>query len=338
MKLWQKALLAFGAFFSLIAVILLCGIVYFRLSVLPYYGASEKAFIIPGLRDGFIPQGMHYDAREECFFITGYMSSKEASPVYIVEKESGELRKTVLLLEEDGTAFTGHAGGIALYGDYVYLAGGSDYCLYVYSYSEILSAEDGTGVICKGVFSTQASDEDYVRISCLTVSGDRLIVGEFYRDEDYMTQDSHKLTTKGGDYNQAVAVEFRLSAEAPFGIEPTPVGAYSLPDHVQGMCLADGNFYLSTSYGATFSHILAYSESKLNNEGEITLLGETVTLYSLDSSVLASDYKLAPMAEEIELVDGRLYVMCESASGKYLFGNLIGAKWCYATDLEKMNG
>lgn len=43
------------------------------------------------------------------------------------------------------------------------------------------------------------------------------------------------------------------------------------------------------------------------------------------------------MAEEIVTVDGRMYIMCESASNKYFFGNLIGGKWCYRTDLEKMN-
>ena len=36
------------------------------------------------------------------------------------------------------------------------------------------------------------------------------------------------------------------------------------------------------------------------------------------------------------MVDGKLYVMCESASNKYKFGKLIGGKWCYATNLEEM--
>ena len=42
------------------------------------------------------------------------------------------------------------------------------------------------------------------------------------------------------------------------------------------------------------------------------------------------------MSEEIVLVDGKTYVMCESASDKYKFGKFTGAKWCYATDLTKM--
>lgn len=334
-KITKTILTVLAVLLALVLLVLLGAIAYFRLSVLPYYSASEPTFAIPGLSDGFIPQGIHYDAKEGCFLVTGYMQKGGASPVYLVDKSSGELRKAVVLLQEDGTEFDGHTGGIGQYGDYVYLAGSSDHCLYVYSYAEMLSASDGGGVTCKGAFSIEAGENDYIRVSCLTVSGDRLVVGEFFRDGSHKTQTTHKLTTKGGAYNQALAVEYRLSEDAPFGIEPTPVKAYSLPDQVQGICFADGKLYLSTSYGASFSHLLAYEESKLHDEGELTLLGATVPLYSMDETVQLFSRKIAPMSEEIEIVDGKLYVMCESASKKYLFGNLIGARRCYATDLSE---
>ena len=54
----------------------------------------------------------------------------------------------------------------------------------------------------------------------------------------------------------------------------------------------------------------------------------------LDSSVLKTDLKIAPMSEEIVTVEGQLYVMCESASNKYIFGKFTSAKYCYATDLS----
>ena len=37
------------------------------------------------------------------------------------------------------------------------------------------------------------------------------------------------------------------------------------------------------------------------------------------------------MAEEIEFVNDEMLTLCESASKKYKFGKLTGAKWCYAT-------
>jgi hypothetical protein len=329
---WGIVLIVLCCIVSLVALVLIGAIGYFKLSVASYYSASEKEFVIPDLKEDFVPQGMHYDTNNKHFLVTGYSSSGEASPIYIVGEDP---YKTVRLRNADGSDFRGHAGGIAMANDYVYIAGGDDRCLYVYSYSEILSVSDGGSVNCKGTFSTKASDNDYVDVSCVTVVGDRIIIGEFYRDIDYPTLDSHKLTTGAGDYNQALAVEFKLSSEAQFGIEPKPVSAYSMPDHVQGMYFTDEKVYLSTSYGATFSHILEYDVSRLN-KSEITVLGTKTTLYELDSSSLSYDYKIAPMSEEIEIVDGRLYVMCESASNKYIFGKLIGGKWCYSTDLEKM--
>ena len=325
-------LIALISLVALVALVLIGAIGYFKLSVVSYYSASEKEFIIPGLKEDFVPQGMHYDENKGHFLVTGYSSSGEASPVYIVDDDS---YKTVRLKKADGSDFRGHAGGIAVANDYVYIAGGDDRCLYVYSYSEILAAQDGGSVNCKGAFSTKASDNDYVDVSCVTVVKDRIIIGEFYRDIDYPTLDSHKLTTGAGDYNQALAVEFKLSLESEFGIDSDPVAAYSLPDHVQGMYFTDEKIYLSTSYGASFSHIFEYDVSRVN-KSEITVLGTKTTLYELDSSSLSYDYKIAPMSEEIEIVDGRLYVMCESASNKYMFGKLIGGKWCYSTNLEKM--
>ena len=42
------------------------------------------------------------------------------------------------------------------------------------------------------------------------------------------------------------------------------------------------------------------------------------------------------MAEEIIFVDGKMLIMCESASAKYVFGKFTGGRWCYATDVEKL--
>lgn len=48
-----------------------------------------------------------------------------------------------------------------------------------------------------------------------------------------------------------------------------------------------------------------------------------------------AEFKLAPLAEEILVVDGKLYTMCEAATDKYIFGKFTSAKYCYATDISK---
>ncbi len=319
-----------------IAAILLGGRLWFRLPVANYYKHSEKAFLIPGLGEKFVPQGLSYDAASGSFFVTGYRSGEGASPIYLVDKKSGKTVKEVLLLEEDGSDFCGHAGGLSVYGPYVYVAGGGDHCLFVYSKDEILQAEDGAGVVCLGSFPVSIYEEGDMSVSFTAVGDGTLWAGEFYREQNYKTADSHKRTTKAGDYQQAMAVAYRFSdaADAVFGLDPVPVKAYSLPDLVQGMCFDRGKVYLSTSYAVAFSHIFVYDLAKAEAQGEIDGEKGKLPLYALDSAALVDDLTFPPMAEEIEILDGRIYTMCESASSKYIFGKLTGGKWCYATKLH----
>lgn len=329
--------IALAFLIALIGLVLLGARAYFRLSVSDYYQASEKGFVIPALGDGFVPQGLDYDERSNQFFVTGYMDDGRASPIYLVKNDDDSSYKTLRLAEADGTPFTGHAGGLTVHGDYVYVAGGGDCCLYVYSYAEMLSAEDGASVSCLGEFSL-GTKEDGIRVSFTASDEAYLYAGEFYRAGNYETAESHKLTTKAGDRQQALAVAYAFSdgEDAIFGLSATPTVAYSLPDQVQGMCFTEDQIYLSTSYGVAFSNLYEYDRTKLILQKELELLGTTLPLYALDSAAQTACFRIAPMSEEIEFVDGKLYVMCESASNKYIFGKFTSAKWCYATDVEKM--
>lgn len=336
----KKALLIAGivvlSLLALVGLVLLGLRAYMMLPINDYYKASEKAFKIPGLNEDFVPQGFCYDAERGLFLASGYSAAHEASPVYIINKENGEQVGRVLLAKEDGTAFTGHSGGIAIYNDYVYIAGGSGQCLYIFSYSELLAAQDGASIRCKGKFSVKISESDYLDVSFVTVDRDRIVVGEFYYEPAYPTLDSHKITTAAGDKNNALAVEFALSPDAEFGIDSRPLRAYSIREKVQGMCFDNGKVYLSTSWGLGFSYIYEYEESKLTDEGTIRVLDHELPLLSMDSASLVGEYKIAPMSEELVMLDGEMYIMCESASSKYIFGKFTSSKWCYKTDFAKM--
>lgn len=338
LKTWQKTLIIIGAIFAFLALVLLGAIGYFRLSVASYYNASKKAFVIPDLNDDFVPQGFHYDAENGTFIISGYMSDDDPSPLYVVDATSGKTIKEVSLRTQSGRPFTGHTGGVAVYGDYVYVAGGDARCLYVFSYDELLTASDDGEISCIGKFSTYYAEDDFVDVFFVTVHDGAIYVGEFYRAKDYPTLASHKMNTTNGDYNQAFMLKFDLDASLTdtFSISPAPAAAYSITDHVQGMAINDGKIYLSTSYGLSFSHVWEYDLASVNDEASTVVLGATTPLYSFDRGNLLHDYKIAPMSEEIVFVDGYLYTMCESASNKYIFGKFIGGKWCYKTDLSKM--
>ena len=331
---WQRLLIALLSIVLSLGVVLLGAIGYFRLPVSDYYNASEKAFKIPGLSDDFVPQGMHYDKTTDNFFISGYSSNDEdASPVYLVNKTSGETVGEVRLQNQDGSKFTGHAGGIAVYNNFVYIAGGRDNCLYIFNYADFFSQQTAK---CIGEFPLKVSETDYIDASFVTVEENRLVVGEFYDGEKYKTLASHKIETKAGDCNHALALCYDLSARAQFGIISTPTQALSIPNNVQGVCFDGEKIYLSTSYGASFSHIYEHKPTFEDNQGTIEVLGYELKLYALDRASLVYDYKIPPMSEEIVILDGELYVMCESASNKYIFGKFTGGKWCYKTKLSEM--
>ena len=87
MKMSRKAkiITAVAAVLLLIPLLLLLGVrAYVRLPHLGYYRASERAFKIPGLGDGFIPQGLDYDSARGTYLVTGYDKEGDPSPLYLV--------------------------------------------------------------------------------------------------------------------------------------------------------------------------------------------------------------------------------------------------------------
>ncbi len=334
---WVKIVIIILSVVLSLSALLLGGIAYFRLSVKDYYDNSGKAFEIPDLNSGFVPQGFCYDQNNEWFLTTGYMQNGTSSPIYIVDNSSKKTIKTVYLQDKEGKAYSGHCGGIAFYGDYVYIADGENNCLVVFDYNQIKTANNDAKINALGTFSTKYSDEDYVSPSCVEVYGNKLIVGEFYRKNSYPTPSSHHLETPSEDTNTAIALEFTLynfGFTSSFGINPTPQKAYSLPSQVQGLTFYKGNIFLSTSWGLAFSKILVYDSSECKTS-TIKMFDTTLPLTYLDSSSLIKTITAPPMSEEMVILDNNLFIMNESASNKYIFGKFTGGNWCYATYLDK---
>ncbi len=303
-----------------------------------------EEFSIPGLDEGFIPQGMGNYSSDNMFFISGYMNDGSASRIYVVEKDSdtGSYETlgyvTIITGEEsvendegdeeetDGeesddsgvtyTYYTGHACGVATNGNNFWLV--SDATVYVLSYSDVVdnaSPEGGSVTVSSTWDPNCAADFCYV-------SGSYLYVGEFYRKGNYETDESHHMTTSAGDQHYAVIFRYSATATSP----TTPLRAYSITDRIQGMALSsDGNtMVLSQSYGLSNSHILVYdlSSAKTASTG-ITVGSSTITTYCIDSSILTEDYEIPSMSEGLCSVSvgdwDRVYVLFESASVKYKY-------------------
>ncbi|MBR4404348.1 MAG: hypothetical protein IKT10_04465 [Clostridiales bacterium] len=323
---------------ALVAIVLIGARIYFRAPVSAYYKASEKAFVIPGLLDNMTPQGLDYVSSVDTYLICGYQKDGSPSRIYRVDGASGKDDGYVVMGDENGNGIKPHAGGLASHGEYLFVAGDEDACINVYSLNDVLSAKSGDVVKKLGSFSTKFLD-DKINVAWICFSDDCMIVGEFYRDPNYMTNESHWIKTTTGEENRAIAWAYKFSngEDSAFGISTSPFEMYSMPGLVQGMTVRDGKIWISQSYGTAKSTIRSYDVSGSEPVKFVDKDDIHIPVYAFDSSTQTAYFEAAPMAEEIVFVNGKLLIMSESASMKYIFGNFTGGRYCYATDIDKFS-
>lgn len=319
-------------FIIVLAIIVLFVVIVnlaFKLPVNKYCKISVRDFSYPDIYSDFIPQGVFYGAESGDIYLTGYMSDDTASPLYIIDKNSKKVRKKVRLLNKDGSPHVKHTSGLALYNGKIYITSCDDK-LYVYDPAKIHETADDEGVVCEAEVNLN-SGGDYLSACTVSVHGDNLVVSEFYKKGDYDTADGHRYESNDGT-NYAYSVEMTVDDN----YVAHPQYAYSIPDKAQGICFDNDTFYISESYGLSFSNIVSYNLNSINRAGTRNVLGEDIDFYVLDSDSMVDSLKLLPMSEEIEIIDDKMYVVCESASSKYIFGRLIGATKIRAIEMDKM--
>ena len=268
-----------------------------------YYSVKTDVCDIPGTNDGFVCQGITYVEEEEKILVTGYMSPKSASRIYVTDTNSQSYY--VSLKNSNGKDYTGHAGGIAYHGDKIYISNGS--AIHVVNLQDVLNAQNGDAVTIQYKINvhTAASfiyaDENYV------------YVGEFHDGGEYET--SHVF----GE-NHAVIERFSISSLPTSASTATPDKVYSIRNNIQGVCFANGKIVLSASWGITDSHYYVYDEADAYDSGE--------DFYGADVYFLGEckrDLKGPAMAEGLDYMDGKVITLTESASNKYIFGKFFFA-------------
>lgn len=290
-----------------------------------FYATAESKIDMPGLSEGFIPQGLDY--YNGGFFVAGYMADDSASRVYYV-KESGEV-SYVELKKANGDDFTGHCGGVAHHGDYFYVGGSGG--LYVFGFADIIDGD--------GVASQIGKFEAGMTASWVSVYDGAIYIGTFADGDAYTAKDWQSCKTPAGDENPSLMAKFLFDDESDtYGIKSTPECAWSMRNWVQGAAITSDGIILSTSSGIN-SSVFYFYEHDDTYVGEVMFGGEgenavTIPLYYLDSRTLTYQISAIPMAEEIEVVGNRLYIANESASTKYMFGILIGGESFYSIELK----
>lgn len=310
-----QILQAFGIFILAVLCLILVVIGGLNLAKFPiyseYYSMEETLCTNPGLNDGFVCQGICVSEENEVILVSGYMADKSNSRIYVTDFESNSY---YVELTREGKKYTGHAGGIALTGDTVYISNGSK--LYVFDLSDVLSAKEGEVVDIGAGFEVNSAasfvyaDENYV------------YVGEFNNPDE--EQKEHIYNTPNGTNHSIIERYTHDNLETPDKI-------YSIGDYAQGVCFTpDGKIVLSTSYGLTSTIYYVYNESDATDSGNIIdgapvyFLGECVRKVSGPA-----------MGEDLDWYDGKIITLTESASNKYIFGKLFFADDIVALDFNK---
>lgn len=301
--------------------------IFDRIKYRSFYKNADKAFAIGGLWEGAVQQGFDYSEELGLYVYSTYMKDHSTSRIYIADNDGNT--RFVELKNVDGSCHTGHVGGLSFGGDYIYVTASSDNKIMMFKTGDVLD-DDGVATACGEFEVCVSSAYVYVR-------NNTLYTGEFYIANDYETPEEHRFTTPAGDENTAIMAVYTLGVDGkPVSTDPDYI--MSTRGQVQGMAFdSKGRLILSTSWGLNASGIYVYDLDKVAN-GTVMLNGKQVAIKYVDSSCLDATIVAPPMAEELVYKNGKLLIMNESASMKYIFGKLTSGNHVWAYDYDAQIG
>lgn len=345
---------------ALIAVIAVNAIV--RIAFAGFYDEAAPEFQTPGIAEGFIPQDLSPVEGGSLWLFSGYYSNESPSPIYRHDAANGSDSRVFVELP-DGESYTGHGGGIASDGKWVYLTYESGYL--AIPLEDVLEAPDDGTARASGFVETEFTP------AFVNICDGKLYLGNFYYEGKYDSPSKMWIQSGDGTDNHAVMYEFAPDESEPYGYSTVPQTVYSIPDKVQGVCIDDGRFVLSTSWGISPSHLPVYDGATLPDGGtyryslksiaednadtgsDIADESETVhadnaveaaqksagdyvevPLKLFSNAALLQDISAPPMTEGISLCGDRIYIANESASSKYIFGKLYGGSTVYSIEVS----
>ena len=301
-----------------------------------FYKNAQAEFSIPGLKEKFVPQAFTKIDGQNKFIVGGYMSDGAASRYYLIDGVNKQVVK-YFTLSIDGEDYVGHACGVTSYGNHLWTCSneGEGGTAYRFLLSDVENVENGKSVEIKDSFATNNGADN------IMVSGNMLWVGEFYREGNYETDESHHIKTRSGETNMAVAFGYELNSSNENGLQDTiPDKAISTRGLVQGVAITqDGNIILSTSYSLPASTIYCYKNVLAEEKHSTIKVNEIdVDLWFLDGESLLNEVSAPAMTEEIVAYNGKLYILNESACKKYKLFTRDSVKDVYSLPLDYVIG
>ncbi|CAG7648268.1 hypothetical protein PAESOLCIP111_05567 [Paenibacillus solanacearum] len=292
-----------------------------------FFKVSEKGPIIPGLQQYLVPQGMAYDAAHNWLLISHYREGK-SSMLSVVDMITGKLIKAMELYSNASTAYKGHAGGVAVSPNYVWLS--SDYKVYQIKMDDLVSAQDGGKLVFSSSFNTETKG------SFLTYADGFLWSGDYEDLANYSTKASHYLTNRDNQPHHGWVAGYRLDATGTPAASPEQI--FSIPDKIQGMAFVQDKIVLSRSGGRTnMSQLIVYKnplKSNIPSDKTVDVGGTGVPLTILDGVNAINSLIIPPMSEGVYEYKGKLYVLFESGAATYLYNGTYPVDSIYSVNIE----
>lgn len=298
---------------------------------------AQASFLVPGLRQGLIPQGMDAWEERDAVLISAYSDDpNEASVLLAVQVSTGRLIGEYRLKNSDGSDYTGHAGGVAVTSKNVFISEGG--CLYRIP----LNALEKSGEV---TFAEEIAVP--VRASFCNVSGGILWTGDFYYGTSYPTDDFRHMVNRDGKTYCAWAVGYVLEdTDREIQKDAITAGAFATPDcvlsvadRIQGMVYVKdaGQIVLSQSYGRKNNSTLYVYRDPMQGtpHAQVTLNGVSVPVWFLDSGELVGKIPALPMSEGMAYMKNKLFVLFESGAEKYRGDGKLPTDRVWTIDLTK---
>ncbi|CAG7630715.1 fibronectin type III domain-containing protein [Paenibacillus allorhizosphaerae] len=285
-----------------------------------FFDVSEQGAIVPGLKQGLVPQGMHYIKDKNWIVTSSYRDDKRASVLTIIDAQTGGLVKTIHLMTQDNVPYTGHAGGVAVSEKYVWIANNS--YMYQLSLDAVIQAADNSNLAFIGKFKTNT------RASFGSYSDGVLWVGEYYSTSPgYDTDATHKMTGRDQKKYNAWIAGYKLDPSTdmvPGGKVVSPDTAVvpdyilSVTDRVQGVTVLGDQVLLSQTNGASYSSLIKYRFSVQDApHTTVPIGGASVPVWFMDDVSLADSLYMPSSAEGNFVKQGKAYILYESGALKY---------------------
>lgn len=275
--------------------------------------------VIPGLRQGAVPQGLAFIADRNWFVISCYFDDGRPSMLGVVDAGTGRIVKSLALLEPDGSIHTGHVGGVAASKEDLWVASGAVYRIPL---KDLSAAKPVDWIRLRDRFRAESV------ASYASVHDGVLWVGEFVQKGRGKKGSPHHAVDRRGKDRYAWISGYRLGRRDEFAsageaaIPPDLVIA--VPEEVQGLAFMGQHLYLTTSYGRSNPSklIVARDPTRTRDPDRTAPLpsGVAVPCWIADEGDAVAVREIAPMAEGIVAHGRQLALIFESGAEKYQRG------------------